>query len=159
MAPDPRLTETSYTKNVGKDQIERLVDLATEARGNAYAPYSGFLVGAAVLGNSGKMYAGCNVENASYGLTICAERVAIGNAVCAGERKLTAIAIVSHSPEPVPPCGACLQVIAEFGNPTIVSTTLDGQRQLWRLSDLMPSCFALPSASSRVSASLEPSHD
>lgn len=95
-----------------KNQTE-LIDAALRVRRNAHAPYSRFQVGAAVLTASGEIFAGCNVENASYGLTICAERVAVGSAVAAGHKEIVAIAVATaggHSP-----CGACRQVLSEFG--------------------------------------------
>lgn len=91
-----------------------LVKLAREAQSKAYAPYSKFKVGAALLSKSGKVYTGCNVENASYGLTCCAERNAVFEAVGRGERDFLTVAIVSDSPEPTAPCGACRQVLHEF---------------------------------------------
>jgi cytidine deaminase len=87
---------------------------ARQARTRAYAPYSRFFVGAAVLCEDGTVFIGCNVENASYGLSMCAERVAIGLAVAAGHQRFTAVAVVGTGPGPTPPCGACRQVIAEF---------------------------------------------
>src|SRR3989339_2003062 len=93
---------------------DKLVEAAIKYRENAYAPYSNFLVGAAVQGDSGKIYGGCNVENASYGMTICAERVAITKAVSEGETGIKKIAIVTSSDEVSFPCGACRQVLAEF---------------------------------------------
>ena len=95
------------------NDTDRLIDAAVAVRTNAHAPYSKFHVGAAVLTSSGEIFAGCNVENASYGLTICAERVAVGSAVAGGHKQLVAVAVATaggHSP-----CGACRQVLSEFG--------------------------------------------
>jgi cytidine deaminase len=93
---------------------QMLIEAATEAMSWAYAPYSGFKVGAALLTRNGKQFTGCNIENHSYGLTICAERTAIFNAVSAGIREFQVMVIIADHPEPVIPCGACLQVMAEF---------------------------------------------
>ena len=96
-------------------EIASLIQSAWDARENAYAPYSKFAVGAALLTADGRVFTGCNVENLSYGLTICAERVAIGSAVAAGVKNLTMLAVVADTDVPVSPCGACRQVMAEFG--------------------------------------------
>lgn len=93
---------------------QALRSVAEAVRGNAHAPYSGFTVGAALLAQSGRVFAGCNVENASYGLSLCAERSALSAAVAAGERRFVAIAIASPGPRPAPPCGMCRQALAEF---------------------------------------------
>ena len=127
---------------VGVD-ITELYALAKKVRENAYAPYSGFKVGAALFSESGKIYVGCNVENASYGLTICAERAAIYNAISKGERAFKAIVICSDETNPVPPCGACLQVMAEFGDFDVFSFNLEGKFLQMRLSDLLPYTFRL----------------
>ena len=103
---------------------KELMKIARKARKNAYAPYSHFAVGAALLAESGRVYTGCNIENASYGLTCCAERNAIFAAVGAGERRFKMLAVAADSPEPVAPCGACRQVIAEFGIPLVVMGNL-----------------------------------
>ena len=95
---------------------EMLIDRAWETRERAHAPYSHFHVGAALLAGDGRVFTGCNVENLSYGLTICAERVAIGSAVAAGARDFLALAVVADTSEPISPCGACRQVMAEFGD-------------------------------------------
>jgi cytidine deaminase len=93
----------------------QLTTLAWQTRDRAHAPYSQFLVGAAVIDDAGNTFAGCNVENLSFGLTICAERVAITTAVAAGSRKLRAVVVVADTETPISPCGACRQVMAEFG--------------------------------------------
>lgn len=119
----------------------RLVAAAREARARAYAPYSRFAVGAAVLAE-GRIYAGCNIENASYGLTICAERAAVFAAVAAGARHIDAVAIVTDTPEPTPPCGACRQVLREFGPQlSVFSATVEGAIVTHTLSTLLPDAF------------------
>jgi len=122
---------------------ELLAERAWSARKQAYAPYSGFSVGAALLVESGKVYAGCNVENISFGLTICAERSAATAAIQAGSRKFTGIAIAADTKTAVVPCGACRQFLAEF-NPSIPIQTFGrgGVSGSWLLSDLLPSPFA-----------------
>ena len=127
------------------DEYQGLVDAATNARGRAYAPYSGFQVGAALLGESGRVYVGCNVENVSYGLSSCAERNAIFRAVGDGERRFTAIAVVTGASTPTPPCGACRQVLSEFavgGDMDVVMVTTSGTRKTRRLSALLPESFS-----------------
>lgn len=99
---------------------EALVEAAWNARQLAYAPYSNFAVGAALLAADGRIFGGCNVENLSYGLTNCAERVAIGAAVAAGVREFVAVAVVADTVVPISPCGACRQVLAEFGVPRVI---------------------------------------
>lgn len=116
-----------------------LLEQARAAREKAYAPYSKFAVGAALLTSTGRVFTGCNVENLSYGLTICAERNAVFAAVAAGERRFTKIAIVSDSKTPVSPCGACRQVLAEFGlELEVCSANLQGKRFGARLDELLP---------------------
>lgn len=118
-------------------ETEMLLSEARSARQRAYAPYSRFFVGAAVATDVG-LFSGCNVENASYGLSICAERVAATTAVAAGARRFDAVAVTSSAANPTPPCGACRQFLYEF-NPemTVVSEGSDGERKEWRLSDLL----------------------
>ena len=105
---------------------DELIRAALDAQRRAYAPYSNFLVGAAIRAASGNIYQGCNVENASFGLTICAERVAAGTAVAAGDRELEAVAVATRGG--VTPCGACRQFLAEF-NPKMVVITVDSLKQ------------------------------
>ena len=116
-----------------------LIKAALDARLRAYAPYSGFSVGAALLMADGQLFTGANVENISFGLTICAERVAIGCAVQSGFTKVARLAIAAESREPVVPCGACRQVLAEF-NPRlhIISSTLTGVTKEFDLAILLP---------------------
>ncbi|MFM8364571.1 MAG: cytidine deaminase [Verrucomicrobiota bacterium] len=116
-----------------------LVDTAIAARTQAHAPYSSFAVGAALQCGDGTVFTGCNVENLSFGLTMCAERVAIGAAVAAGQREFHCIAIVADTDVPISPCGACRQVMAEF-NPSlkIISSNLKGLREEFSLADLLP---------------------
>ncbi|MDQ6622524.1 MAG: cytidine deaminase [Verrucomicrobiota bacterium] len=117
----------------------KLEKLATISMDAAYAPYSKFRVGAALLTADGAMFGGCNVENRSLGLTMCAERVAIGAAICAGMNQFVKIALICDSVEPIVPCGACRQVLAEF-NPelSVVSKTLSGQCATFSLAELLP---------------------
>lgn len=123
-----------------QDPIEELIALAKKARSQAYAPYSHFRVGAALRATSGRVYSGCNVENASYGLSICAERVALFKAVCEGERTFTALAVVSETM--ASPCGACRQVLAEFGLDTkVLVADLEDGREVLTVSDLLPAAF------------------
>ncbi|HWA08401.1 MAG TPA: cytidine deaminase [Opitutaceae bacterium] len=120
----------------------RLESAARRAAGAAYAPYSKFRVGAAVLAGSGKIYAGSNVENASYGLCNCAERTAIFAAASAGERRIRAVAVYTPTSQPTPPCGACRQVINEFGPRALVITLGRGaQRRESPLDQLLPEAF------------------
>src|SRR5436189_5611117 len=120
-------------------QFDDLIRSASAAREQAYTPYSGFAVGAAVQCKSGAVFVGSNVENISYGLTIRAERIAIASAVAAGEREFVAIAVVADTSEPIVPCGACRQFLAEFSpDLTIVSATLTGNRKIDNLSHLLP---------------------
>ncbi|PYK42809.1 MAG: cytidine deaminase [Verrucomicrobia bacterium] len=120
-------------------QFDNLIQSAIKGRLKAYAPYSRFAVGAAVQCKSGAIFAGSNIENISYGLTICAERIAIGSAVAAGEREFVAIAVAADTIEPIVPCGACRQFLAEFSpDLIIVSATLRGDRKIENLSRLLP---------------------
>ncbi|MEO5957643.1 MAG: cytidine deaminase [Opitutaceae bacterium] len=136
--------------------LRRLEIAARAAAKASYSPYSGFRVGAAVLTGSGKIYAGCNVENASYGLCHCAERTALFTAVAAGEREIEAVAVYTPTPAPTMPCGACRQAINEFGSGALVIAICDSARRVERsLSALLPEAFGpanLLKASSRQRA-------
>ncbi len=125
-----------------QEALDRLVDAAAEARLRAYAPYSRFLVGAALLLEDGSIVTGANVENASYGLTNCAERTAIFAAIAAGHRRFTAMAVVTAAPTLTPPCGACRQVVREFAPdlPILLAST-DGRRRAVSLATLLPESF------------------
>jgi cytidine deaminase len=119
-----------------------LIEAARRARENAYAPFSHFQVGAALRTPAGRVIGGCNVENASYGLTICAERVAIFKAISEGEREFDAIAVVTDADRLTPPCGACRQIIWEMcGNVEVVLANLKGQVEVHRMKDLLPLPF------------------
>jgi cytidine deaminase len=110
------MTNVTAKSLVAEATWQALVEAATRARNRAYAPYSNYLVGAAALAPGGAIFAGCNVENASYGLALCAERSAIAHLVAAGHRRLDAIAIVTIGPEPGRPCGLCRQTLSEFAD-------------------------------------------
>ncbi len=119
-----------------------LLEAAQVARARAYAPYSNFPVGAAVLGASGRIWAGCNVENSSFGLSVCAERNAVARAVLEGEARVVAVVVVGGR-KPVPPCGACRQVLAEFAGPDLpVALIGAGGRTVHQLGDLLAHAFS-----------------
>jgi cytidine deaminase len=119
-----------------------LVSAALNARQNAHAPFSKFRVGAAVEDESGRVYTGCNVENATYGLTLCAERVAIFKAVSEGARRFARVAVVADTEKLTPPCGACRQILWEFcGDVEIVLANLNGKTETLRLGTLFPRAF------------------
>ena len=123
---------------------EKMFKKAKEAQKNAYVPYSEFPLGAAVLTEDGSIYTGVNIENASFGLTNCAERSAIFTAVSQGERKIEALLIVSSTKNPVPPCGACRQVIQEFadGEIEIIMMTEEGKELTMTSAELLPGAFS-----------------
>ena len=120
-----------------------LLDEARNAREQAYAPYSGnFKVGAAVLTEEGAIFSGCNVENASFGATICAERVAVFKAIAAGHRRIAAVAIIAEAPDPIAPCGMCRQVIVEFGpDAEVLMANMAGDRRTSSMRELLPNVF------------------
>ena len=120
-----------------------LIELAKQARAHAYAPYSSFAVGAAALSADGRVFLGCNIENASYGLTNCAERTAIFSAVAAGAKELAALAVVADGEQPCSPCGACRQVIAEFSIKRIILANLAGKSRIVTAEELLPYAFSL----------------
>lgn len=121
---------------------DTLVQRAQDAMRHAHAPYSKFRVGAALEAEDGTVYVGCNVENASYGGTICAERSAAVSAVAAGRKRFVRIAIASDAGEPVAPCGICRQFLAEFGmSLQVISAGATGRRMTWTLGELLPAAF------------------
>jgi cytidine deaminase len=124
------------------DPIRRLIDLATEARRRAHAPFSRFLVGAALEMDDGRVFAGCNCESASYGLTICAERVAVFKALSEGARRAVRVAVVADTATPTPPCGACRQWLWEVGGDMeVILANLEGEKARHRLGALLPFAF------------------
>ena len=135
---------------LSKDERHAIVSAAIRVRDAAYAPYSKFLVGASLLGDSGTIYHGCNVENVSYGLTICAERVAITNAISQGERKFRAMALCTSSAGT--PCGGCRQVLAEFVGsdfPILITDPTGTVHRVVTLNDLLPDRFELPQTATK----------
>jgi cytidine deaminase len=121
---------------------DRLREAAFAAMENAYAPYSRFRVGSAILASSGEIVSGCNVENAAYGEALCAERVAVAAAVAQGLKSFEEIAIASESDEPSPPCGSCRQTMSEFAPDLLIrSYASNGRQATWRLADLLPEAF------------------
>ena len=132
---------------ISKEYINQLIERAKEARLNAYAPYSNFKVGAVAIGDTGNIYLGCNVENASYGLAICAERSAIANAVASGEKHISLVLVLTEGTDIARPCGACLQVISEFSlkeNPTtIIVANTACEYEIFTISDYLPMAFEL----------------
>ena len=124
------------------EDLQPLIEAAKEARTHSVAPFSGFKVGAAVKTASGKVYTGCNVESASYGLTVCAERVAIWKALSEGERQFTDLAVVADTETLTPPCGTCRQIIWEFARGAkIVFANLEGKSEEFHMADLLPRAF------------------
>jgi len=127
---------------LSEEDFKPLIEAAQKARLQSVAPFSGFLVGAAVKTESGKVFTGCNVESASYGLTVCAERVAIWKALSEGERHFTELAVIADTETLTPPCGTCRQIIWEFArNATIVFANLSGESEVFHIADLLPRAF------------------
>jgi cytidine deaminase len=127
---------------VQAQEFTSLVEEATKAMAHAYAPYSAFPVGAAILTTRGRIFSGCNVENASYGATTCAERIALYNAISSGERSFAAMALVARAVQPPVPCGLCLQVITEFAPElSIVMVNLEGMVRICSLKEFLPKPF------------------
>jgi cytidine deaminase len=127
---------------LSNEKLEQLLETAKTARLRSIAPFSNFLVGAAVETSDGKIYIGCNIESASYGLTVCAERVAIWKALSEGERDFTGLAIVADTGTLTPPCGTCRQIIWEFAkNATIILGNLHGETEVVSIRELLPRAF------------------
>ena len=125
-----------------KEEFEKLIKEAEKARKRAYTPYSKFQVGAAVLSADGKIFTGCNIENASFGLAICAERVAIFKAISEGSIKFEAIAVIGDTDNPCSPCGACRKVISEFGEDILlIMANLKGDVKIKKIKELIPEAF------------------
>ena len=124
------------------DKDEQLVEAARRVRENAYAPFSEFKVGSALETDDGEIIVGSNVESASYGLTVCAERVAVWNAISQGKRKIVKIAVVADTEELTPPCGVCRQIIWEFGGDIpVIFANLHGKVEMVQMKDLLPRAF------------------
>ncbi len=123
------------------ETIGRLIAAAATAREDAYAPYSGFRVGAALMLSDGRLVVGCNVENASYGLSVCAERNAVAAAMAAGSKSLVALAVVTDSSPPSTPCGACRQVLSEFGDMPVILANSADERTVTSVAELLPDAF------------------
>ncbi|HKF44648.1 MAG TPA: cytidine deaminase [Thermoanaerobaculia bacterium] len=124
------------------EKEDALVEAAAKYRGNAISGRSGFSVGAAIEDETGRIWGGCNVENSTYGLTVCAERVAIWKALSEGVRKFRAVAVVTGAEEPTAPCGACRQILWEFaGDVPIVSATSGGKKKRYTLREIFPEPF------------------
>ena len=127
---------------MSEEVFQPLIEAALQARSQSIAPFSSFQVGAAVRAESGKVYTGCNIESASYGLTVCAERVAIWKALSEGERHFTELAVVADTETLTPPCGTCRQIIWEFAKgANIVFANLRGETETFQIAELLPRAF------------------
>jgi cytidine deaminase len=137
------MSEQDTRQNAQQDaQHDALIAAARTAREHAHAPYSNFRVGAAVRAKSGRIFTGCNVENATFGLTLCAERVAIFKAISEGERGFDAVAVVADTGALTPPCGSCRQILWEFcGDAEVILANLNGKVERYRMSVLLPKPF------------------
>ena len=124
-------------------KLDEMIEAAREAMENSYAPYSRFRVGAAVLSEDGRIRPGVNIENASYPMSVCAERNAVAGMIVAGQHVVRAVAVTTDADEPTPPCGGCRQVLWEFGDDdtVVVAEAAGGRRERWRLGDLLPDAF------------------
>jgi cytidine deaminase len=127
--------------DLDRETTDKLIDAATAVRERAYAPYSNFAVGAALLGTDGSVFVGCNVENASFGLAICAERSAIASAVAQGVHEFEALVVVTDSSPPAAPCGACRQVLTEFGDFPVLLVNPAGESRSSSIAELQPHPF------------------
>jgi len=132
---------SGFVPDLNPETIDRLVEAASEVRDQAHAPYSSFTVGAAVVDAEGRIHVGCNVENASYGLSVCAERHAVAAAVSAGGQGIEGIAVVTDTSPPTPPCGACRQVLVEFGDFPVILANPAGERIVTSVVNLLPNAF------------------
>ncbi len=128
---------------IGDAKLDEMVRAARAVRQRAYAPYSGFAVGAALLNEDGMIRGGVNIENASYPLSVCAERNAVASMIGSGHRKILAVAVATDADTPTPPCGGCRQVLWEFGDADtpVVAEGANGVRARWRLGELLPHAF------------------
>ncbi len=138
----PRLWTVKYPLTIVPTSEDTLVKIAVDARERARAPFSDFKVGAAIEDENGHVYTGCNIENATYGLTMCAERVAVFKAVSEGANRLLRIAVVTGAKELTPPCGACRQILWEFcGDAELILANIDGLRETLTIRQLFPRPF------------------
>lgn len=123
---------------LNEEIVDTMIRTARAARNNAYGPYSGTATGACVLASDGTLYGGCNVENVSFGMSMCAERVAVFKAVSDGKQNFDGIAVIADTDEPFVPCGCCCQIMAEFGIPEIIMANLDGEIRVMSIEELAP---------------------